>query len=532
MPETSANKNKRLLTGIVVYAALILVLLLITNIAPFNRFLSSVLRLLRPVLIGFCLAYLLNPFFRFFEQKFFAKLKHFGVRRGLSLLFTYLVLVAIFAILILLIVPQLVDSIMNFIDNSEAYLEKILNSVNGVIASLNGLMPPKADGAPAIPPLTPGLIKESISKLFGALQFDTAKLLEFVTAENVGTLIDAAKNVLNLFGDILFGLFISLYLLASKEKRYAQVMRWRRAYYSDAVNSYITKVCTTADRSFGGFLKGKLLDSCIVGVLVFLSISALGIPYAILIAVIVAITDIIPIIGPFIGVIPSAIIILLTDPSKVIPFILCILVIQQIDGNIIAPKILGENTGVSSLCVMISITTLGTLWGLPGMILGVPLFATVLELANDVLSARLKKKGLSTATEDYYAADLAGEEIPVPAAEQDGTEVEPTVALQTDGAGALTANELSMLRAYSLAHRHSILSSPTEEERAAFTAELTGNGSSLDESTPTQETDANERCDGQEPDSAAETEATESDAAQQAAPEQSDQTADEARQIN
>ncbi len=535
MPETSANKNKKLLTGIVVYAALLLVLLLITNIAPFNRFLSGLMQILRPVIIGLVLAYLLNPFFNFFEKKFFVKIKRFGARRSISLLFTYLVLVAIFAVLILLIVPQLVDSILNFVENSDAYLEKILGTVNSLIASLNEILPPKADGAPTVPPITPELIEESLAKLLGSLRFDPARLMELVTAENLGALIDTAKNVVSLLGDILFGLFISLYLLSTKEKRYAQVMRWRRAYYSDAVNSYITKVCTTADRSFGGFLKGKILDSCLVGILVFISISILKIPYAILIAVIVAITDIIPIIGPFIGVIPSAIIILLTDPTKVIPFILCILIIQQIDGNIIAPKILGENTGVSSLCVMISITTLGTLWGLPGMILGVPLFATVLELANDVLSARLKKKGLSTATEDYYSNDHAGEEIPVPATEQDMATAEPPVSPVTDGVGLLTPHEVSMLKAYKLARRHRILSSPTEEERAAFTADLTATDNSFEEteSAPTQEADANESCEAQEPaDESTVNEVTENDAVPQVVPEQNDQSADETRQSN
>jgi predicted PurR-regulated permease PerM len=171
-------------------------------------------------------------------------------------------------------------------------------------------------------------------------------------------------------------------LLINKEKRYAQIMRFRRAFLSDKVNTFITTVCTTADRSFGGFLRGKILDSSIVGVLVYCLISLVGVPYAILLAVIVAITDIVPVIGPFIGVIPSAVIVLLTDPGKVIPFLLCILLVQQIDGNILAPKILGENTGISSLCVIIAISTMGSLFGLIGMIIGVPLMAVIYDLVR------------------------------------------------------------------------------------------------------------------------------------------------------
>ena len=209
--------------------------------------------------------------------------------------------------------------------------------------------------------------------------------------------------------------------------------------------------------------------------MVYISISLLGIPYAVLIAVIVAITDIVPVIGPFIGVIPSAVIILLTDPTKVIPFILCILVIQQIDGNILAPKILGENTGVSSLCVMIAITTLGSLWGLAGMVLGVPLFATVLELTSDFLDSRLKKKGLSTATEDYYMPELAGEEQPP--AETVFAKMQKRLALRRHatavegGTGALNTYERFGLDTYELAQKHNLFSEKSEELLMEFAAE-------------------------------------------------------------
>ncbi len=475
MQSNETSKNKKLALGILVYAVLFLVLLVITNIAPFQAFIGSVFRVLRPLLIGLVLAYLLNPFFRFFERKLFYKVRPHGFRRCLALIFTYLVLVAVFAVLILLIVPQLADSILNFIDNSNAYLTKALDAANGLIATLNNTLPSKPDGHGVIPPLQLESIKQSVTNLLNSVKIDGDTWLALLNAETVGAVVAVFENILVLAGDVLLGFFISLYLLASKEKRYAQVMRWRQAFLSDNINNYITKVCTTADRSFGGFLRGKILDSSIVGILVFISISILGVPYAVLIAVIVAITDIVPVIGPFIGVIPSAVIILLTDPTKVIPFVLCILVIQQIDGNIIAPKILGENTGVSSLCVMISITTLGSLWGLVGMILGVPLFATVLELVGEFLDNRLRKKGLSTATEDYYTAELAGEEksgdgsiLAKLQKKADDTQAAP----EHSGTGTLTDYEHRALATYTLALRHDLFNNPSEEALAAFSEEL------------------------------------------------------------
>ncbi len=475
MQSNESSKSKKNALGILVYSILFLFLLIITNLTPFTAFFGNVLRILRPLIIGLVLAYLLNPFFRFFERKLFYKVRPHGFRRGLSLIFTYLVLFAVFAVLILLIVPQLADSILNFIDHSDEYLTKALDAANGIIAKLNEILPEKADGQSLISPLKLDNIKQSATDLLSSVKIDGNTWLALLNAETVGAVLDVFENILVLAGDVLLGFFISLYLLASKEKRYAQVMRWRQTYLSDRINNYITKVCTTADRSFGGFLRGKILDSTIIGILVFIFISVLKVPYAVLIAVIIGITDIVPIIGPFIGVIPSAVIILLTDPTKVIPFLLCILIIQQIDGNIIAPKILGENTGVSSLCVMISITTLGSLWGLVGMIMGVPLFATVLELAGEFLDNRLRKKGLSTATEDYYTAELAGEENSgdgsiLAKLKKESNENQP--APEHSGSGALTEYEHRALATYHLARQHGLFSDPNEAALAAFAEDL------------------------------------------------------------
>ena len=404
------KNNKKLLIAIGAYAALFLALIWISNVEAFNLWMVGLLRIFRPVLIGLVLAYLCNPFFRFFERKLFYSIQPHALRRGISLFFTYLTLLLILALLLLLIVPQLVNSVMDFVADSGNYVDTALGEVNQLIDKINASAG-DAD-APIIPPLDPEKIKADVADFFRELKLDHETLSGFLNLGTLSTLLSYAEGVFGLLIDVAIGFFISLYLLNTKEKRYAQIMRFRRAFLPNRVNAAITRICSTADRSFGGFLRGKILDSTIIGVLVYLSISMLGVPYAVLIAVIVGITDIVPIIGPFIGVIPSAVIILLTDPGKVIPFLICILVIQQIDGNIIAPKILGENTGVSSLCVMIAITTMGTLWGLVGMIIGVPLFATVLELTGEVLENRLKEKGRSTDTDDYYTPELAGEAEP------------------------------------------------------------------------------------------------------------------------
>lgn len=403
------KQKKKLFIGICIYVAVFLAIFAISNLAALNDLIHNILRIFRPLLIGLVIAYFCNPFFRFFERKPFFKIQPASLRRCIALIFTYLLLFLILGVLVMLIVPQLVDSIVNFINGAENYFDRTIEELNALIRTINEGIANAAENEGGIPLLNAEALKQKIAIFFRSIRFDSKILIDILTADTLQVIMGFANDTIALFTDLVFGLFISIYFLYTKEKRYAQIMLFRRAVFPEKVNAIITKICTTTDKSFGGFIRGKLMDSGMVGVLVYIAISLIGVPYAILIAAIVAITDIIPVIGPFIGVIPSAVIILLTDPSKVIPFLLCILIIQQFDGNIMAPKILGENTGVSSLCVMIAITTMGGLWGLVGMLMGVPLFATVLELTGEYLDFRLKKKGVDACESYYY------EETPPPA---------------------------------------------------------------------------------------------------------------------
>lgn len=395
------NNRKKLVIATVSYLSLVFAIFLVAHLSEFNGWLRRVMDIFSPIIIGLVIAYLCLPIMRMFEGRLFVKIEQKRFRRVLALICTYIVLILIFTVLIVLIVPQLVDSILNFIDNYKIYLHTLTSDINELITMINSSLSGKA----SIPLLDANLLDARISEFMKSVHLDADTLMQFLTPKNLAALIEIASNAVMGIADVIVGLFISIYLLNRKEFFYAHFMRFRRAAFSEKINGHITRVCTIADRSFGGFIKGKLVDSTIVGILVFIIISAFKVPYPLLIATIVAITDIVPVIGPFIGVIPSAVIILLTDPGKFIPFVLIILVVQQIDGNIIAPKILGEHTGVSSLCVMIAILTMGSLWGLLGMVIGVPLFATVIELWNIFLDSRLSRKGLSSNTEVYMDSE-------------------------------------------------------------------------------------------------------------------------------
>ena len=417
----------------------------------YASFIDMLAHVLRPVIIGAVIAYLSNPIFRMFEGYVFPGVRSFSFRRTLSLIGTYLVLALIFVILLMLIIPQLLTSVLDFLENYETFLATSLENINGILADVNSLL------NLSIPPVKNETLSQGLDWILENI--DTDMLMNRLLSGNTILVIFAyLEDTFFVLTDIIFGLFISLYLLSGKEKIYAQIMRTRKALFNNKINERITRICTIADESFGGFLRGKLLDSTIVGVLTYIIISIMGVPYTLLIAVIIGITDIVPVVGPWIGVLPSAIIILLTDPIKVIPFLLAILIVQQVDGNIIAPKILGENTGVSSLCVMVAITVMGAIWGLAGMVLGVPFFATIIELTNEFLNKRLEDKGLPIETDESATE------------EKKRRTKKPAISL-SNGYGPLTQQEKKHLLAFALANKYDLYTPQNNATLAACTGE-------------------------------------------------------------
>ena len=203
----------------------------------------------------------------------------------------------------------------------------------------------------------------------------------------------------------------SVYLLLQKDKllRHARVLT--RAFLPKSAAETTLRICHDANRNFGGFFAGKILDSAIIGVLTFVSMNILGLSYATLISIIVGITNIIPVFGPFIGAIPGAVILLFLDPWQALIFLILILIIQQLDGNFIGPMILGDSIGISALWVLFAIVVGGDLFGLVGMVVGVPIFATIYGILRTAARHGLRQKGY-TDVEGSVSASVAGDEIP------------------------------------------------------------------------------------------------------------------------
>lgn len=366
----------------------ILTVLILANLEAILKPIKALNEILTPIAIGLVLAYLCSPILRFFELKAFYKLKR-TVNRALSMLLTYVVLLLIIAGIVWLILPQLIESINDFRINGMFYVNRLITSLNSFIASLPFDLPDDS---------------ENIISLEKLLTF-AMQLMEQFATDLVGRIGNLAGSALTLLKNILVGIFVSIYVLLSKDRLKAGCRRAIHALFSETNGKMLIYYTGQANRKFGGFIVGKLVDSLMVGVTAAILFTIFKIPYAILIAVIIGVTDFIPFFGPFIGAIPSAVIIFIADPTKAILFVILILVIQQIDGNLLAPLILGDHTGLTSLGVLVAITVMGGLFGLAGMVIGVPLFALIMMILDDYIKHRLRQKGSPTDLYSYYAAD-------------------------------------------------------------------------------------------------------------------------------
>ena len=208
-------------------------------------------------------------------------------------------------------------------------------------------------------------------------------------------------SILKILKDFFIGVIVCAYFLNIKDKFAAQAKKLILATFSEEKSEEILQGAQYTNKTFGGFISGKLIDSAIIGVLCFICMSLFGWEYPLLISCIVGITNIIPFFGPFIGAIPSALLILMVNPAQCLYFLIFILALQQLDGNVIRPKILGDTTGIASLWVLFSILVGGGLMGFVGMIIGIPIFAVFYTYFSRSINRRLGKRGFSTDTNDY-----------------------------------------------------------------------------------------------------------------------------------
>lgn len=399
--KTSEQKGwdaKQYLTvGLVVFLTFcccILFFFMIYRYNGFAEFWKKLVQALQPVIIGLVIAYLLNPVMKFLEGYLLKLLKPRmkserrakKLSRGIAIVGALLVLVGIFVILIASIVPSIVASV-------ESMVTSLPTEVNNLIDWINHL----AEGDSKLADVAEQILVRGSDYLENFMQKELLPQAQTYITSITSGVINVVKFLLN----ILIGLIISIYVMASKETFAGQAKKIIYAVFKPVRANVIVETVRKSNEIFGGFISGKILDSAIIGVIAYVVLSIMKMPDTVLVAVIIGVTNVIPFFGPFIGAIPSFLIIVLQNPIQGLYFLIFVIILQQVDGNIIGPKILGDSTGLSSFWVVFAILLFGGMWGFFGMLLGVPIMAVIYYVVERVVEYWLRKRKLPEDTVSY-----------------------------------------------------------------------------------------------------------------------------------
>lgn len=398
------NTFEKSLGFFIVVVALLLIAFILFNYKNVFGVIAKFFEILSPLFYGLGIAYLLNPMVKSVEnilkKSIFKKIKNDNnknaLARGASVLFSMIIVVLMLFFLLNMLLPELYKSILgliNMLPKQMVTLEnklEMLDEKNIIISALKDLTEKG---------------EEYIQKwLTTDLTTKITKYMSYFT--------NGLFNFLSVIFDIIIGFIIAIYILFSKEKFIGQSKKLVYALVKSDKANFILSITRKSNEIFGGFIIGKIIDSIIIGIICFLGMSIFRISahYTLIVSVIVGITNIIPVFGPYIGAIPSIILILIENPIHGLYFGIFILVLQQVDGNVIGPKILGNSTGLSAFWVIIAILLGSGLFGFVGMLLGVPLFAVIYYIIKMIIDEKLKKKEMPVNAKDYILIQRIDEE--------------------------------------------------------------------------------------------------------------------------
>lgn len=359
------------------------------HISDVIKVLDFIFKVLAPIMYGLLLAYLLNYPYKLFKDHAFKKMgtKHKWlkkIRKPLSLILTYIIIFGIVAFLVSTLIPELSSSVTTLIDNVPVYERAIKSAADTVVDfvySFSGYNLYELASFSNIVALITGN--------------DTTEFIKNVATNYIPTAFSTVLGIGTGLYNWGLGIIISIYLLASKERLLRQFKIAIVAYTPERFHKRFFKIGDVFNNKCGKFIVGKIIDSSIIGIMCFIGLSIFKFHYPLLISVIIGVFNLIPFFGPIIGAIPTAFLLLIINPMEALGFIVFLIVLQQFDGNILGPKILGETVGISGFWIMISVIVGGGLFGVPGMLLGVPVFAAIYTLVEEGAYNRLKKKAIS-----------------------------------------------------------------------------------------------------------------------------------------
>lgn len=395
-------------TAFLVIAASICFYYLMFHGSNIREGISAATQVLLPVVMGFITAYLLTPVLNYVEYhvlipicnkiKIKESKKRTSVIRGLGILITVFLFFAVIYVIIAMLLSEIVPSIANIISNFDAYINNITKWINSILEDN--------------PDLGSYVIR-MIDKYSGELETWLNDTVLPTTSGLIKTVSLSVISVLSVLWDFIVGVIIAIYVLASKERFIGQAKKIAYAVFEQSTANSVIRNFRFTHKTFIGFVSGKILDSLIIGLICFVGTTMLNTPYAVLVSVIIGVTNVIPFFGPFLGAIPCAILIFVVDPMhplNCLYFVIFILLLQQFDGNILGPKILGESTGITGFWVIFSITVFGGLFGVLGMIVGVPIFAVIYAAIKSLVNSSLQKKSMPSETDLYVEVGSVDEE--------------------------------------------------------------------------------------------------------------------------
>ena len=370
------EKNKKTIMQLILFT--IIVIFAFINISYLWTFIKYIIDIFMPFIIGAMMAFVLNVLLNVVENKLFKKLNKKNtktwkkLKRPVSLVTTFIIIIAIIALILGLIIPQLKNTVELFTENFDSYKTQSVELLEKV-----------------------GIEKKTINKLnnnIENIQEEATKYISKNSDKIMQTTVGVATTVAGTVTTIVLGIVFAIYILLKKEDLTRQFKKLARAYLPEKRQTTLKEISTLSNKTFGNFVSGQCIEALIIGLLCFIGMLILQIPYAPTIAVLVGFTALIPVFGAFIGTAIGAFLILMVDPTKALVFVIFIIILQQLEGNLIYPKVVGNSVGLPGIWVMVAVTVGASIGGILGMLLSVPVCSILYSILRTDVNNRIDQK--------------------------------------------------------------------------------------------------------------------------------------------
>lgn len=370
------EKNKKTIIELIIFT--VVIIFAFVNIEALWSFITYIIKIFMPFIIGIMIAFVLNVLLNVVENKLFKKLNEKNgkvwkkIKRPTSLITAFIIIIALIAFILGLLIPQLQNTATIFTENFDSYKKESIKILDKI-----------------------GIDDKDIKVLNQNIEKIKEEITNYVgdnKQEIVQTTFGVASSVVGTITSLVLGIVFAIYILLKKEDLARQSRKVLKAYFPEKKEKRIREIANLSNKTFGNFISGQCLEALIIGVLCFIGMFILQIPYASTISVLVGFTALIPVFGAFIGTVIGAFLILMVDPTKAIIFIIFILILQQLEGNLIYPKVVGKSVGLPGIWVMVAVTVGASIAGVLGMLLSVPICSVLYSILKTDVNNRIDQK--------------------------------------------------------------------------------------------------------------------------------------------